>query len=141
MLRKHLVLIMLAAWMPAQAGAIYKFVDADGNVTFTNKYRPGAVKLIDTPNTPVTVRAPRATKHAPKNFPKVDDTTQRKRDNLRRTLLLDERHKEEQGLASVQSALDAPGNLSKTELNKLAEQIQRHQKNIELLNQELERIK
>lgn len=140
------VLLLLVACAPAQA-AIYKYVDADGNVTLTDKYRPGAIKLLDTepPAPPTTVSTPRKshrpTKASPAGFPKVDSATQRQRDDIRRSVLMEERSKEMKGLESAQTTLDLPAKRAQDELDRLNASISRHKKNIEMLDKELARLK
>lgn len=140
----RLALIALIACAPAQA-AIYKYVDADGNVTFSDKYRRGAVKLDYNSNSPVTISTPRSSRSvsqpSPANFPRVDSSTQRQRDDIRRTLLLEERDKEVKGLESARTTLNTPTKRSPSELDRLSENVRRHQKNIEMLDKELARIK
>jgi len=138
-----LVLAVLSA--PGHA-AIYKYIDSDGNVTFTDKYRPGAIKFADSPDEPSTIiikghhksstRTP-----SPANFPKVDSATQRKRDDVRRTLLEEERSKEEQSLAAARATQAGAGKRPLAEQEKVAENIRLHEKNIEMLDKELARIK
>lgn len=148
MLRFSLALfsaLLLSA--PAQA-AIYKIIDADGNVTFTDQFRPGATKLADTPEGPATAGKPNTTRGkrhvdtaSPRSFPKVDPLVQRQRDDIRRVLLLEERGKEEKSLAADQANLNTPAKRSPSDLAKLNTSIKRHQKNIEMLDLELGRIK
>lgn len=131
---------------PGQA-AFYKYVDSDGNVTYTDKYRPGAIKFADAaPGGPVTITMSRrhggtGYKASPSNFPKVDATTQHKRDDVRRTLLEEERRNEQRNLASAKTTLATAARRPAVEQQKLAESIRLHEKNIEMLNKELARIK
>jgi hypothetical protein len=138
-------LLLASLALPAQAAAIYKYVDAEGNVTFTDRYRPGAVKLADTPDGPgTTITAPRKSSRqngSPASFPKVDKQTQNKRDDVRRTLLLEERGNEEKALAAIRSSLAAGNRLGAAEQARLVENRRLHEKNIEMLDKELARIK
>lgn len=136
---------LLLSGQPAWA-VIYKYVDAEGNVTFTDKYRPGAKRLTEGNGGPVTRvetprRAPRASasKASPADFPRVDPTTQRKRDDVRRTILLEERATEARNLAAAQTA--AGKALPPAEQARVAESIRLHEKNLELLDKELARLK
>lgn len=138
-----LLLVCLA--LPAQA-AIYKYVDAEGNITFTDRYRPGAVKLVDSaegPTTPVTTPRKRGSRAGPSpaDFPRVDSQTQRKRDDVRRTLLTEERNNEENALAALRATLANGKPRSATEQTKLTESRRLHEKNIEMLDKELARLK
>jgi hypothetical protein len=146
MQRSRSVLLFLLACAPAQA-AIYKYVDADGNVTLTDRYRPGAIKLLDTdtPARPTTISTPRqnnrSAKPSPAGFPRVDSTTQRQRDDIRRSVLQEERSKEMKGLETAQATLDTPVKRPQDELDRLNASIARHKKNIEMLDKELARLK
>lgn len=131
--------------LPCQA-AIYKYVDSDGNITFSDQYRPGAVKIAESPD----VEPGKATKNrrrgksfsraTPANFPRVDAATQQKRDDVRRMLLQEERGKEEKNLAAAKAA-QATGKGTPDQREKQAENVRLHEKNIELLDAELARIK
>lgn len=144
-MRNALFICLALLVSPAQA-AIYKYVDGEGNITFTDRYRPGAVKLVDTPDSgSPTSSSDKPRKRAsanpsPANFPKVDKQTQSKRDDVRRSLLLEERKNEETALAGVLSALTG-GKRSAAESARLQESRRLHEKNIEMLDKELARIK
>lgn len=148
MLKTGFAMLALAFAAQAQA-AIYKYVDAEGNITFTDRHRPGAVKVIDTQDSLVTtVPTPRkssggaAAKHnpSPASFPKVDKSTQNKRDDIRRNLLVEERNNEANALATVREQL-ANSKRPAAELARLKESQRLHEKNIEMLDKELARIK
>jgi Domain of unknown function (DUF4124) len=140
-------LLLLAFCTFSVHADIYKFVDDEGNVTYTNIPRPGAKKLrIETPLSLPPVEAPgRKHRHgatgAPRYFPKVDASTQRRRDDMRRQLLIQELQSEQRSLdaarGSMTKALRQPG----ANLDKLQEAVRMHEKNIELLNEELSHIK
>ena len=151
MSRAYFTLLLASLTLPAQA-AIYKFTDAEGNVTFTDRYRPGAVKVADTqgdgkgessPATTVTLprKRSRTGNPSPADFPRVDRQTQSKRDDVRRTLLLEERNNEVIALAAARASLAGDKPRSGAEQAKLAENRRLHEKNIEMLDKELARIK
>lgn len=126
--------LLCAACTTTVQAEIYKYVDETGHVTYSNTPRPGAKQLnID------GVRPGKAkTKAAsPYYFPRVDKATQQQRDAMRRQLLLDELQQEQRNLAAAQAAQRQPG----ADLNKAAETTRLHEKNIEMLNKELARIK
>lgn len=131
---------------PCQA-AIYKYVDGDGNITFSDQYRPGAVKIADSPDeepgksAKTKRRGKSGARATPANFPRVDASTQRKRDDLRKTLLQEERSKEEKNLAAAKAAQTAAAKSPPEAQDKAAENVRLHEKNIELLDAELARIK
>lgn len=147
MLKACLVLIAVGLASPALA-AIYKYVDAEGNVTFTDRYRPGAVKFVDSPpkgndvlGAPAPRKRERASGPSPANFPKVDRQTQRRRDDVRRELLLEERRNEEQALRTVRTKLGDGKQGNAEELARMRESQRLHEKNIEMLDKELSRLK
>lgn len=112
----------------AAYGEIYKHVDAQGRVTYSNVPIKGATKLNLEPLT--TIPAPRAKASAPTpaGFPKVDGDTQKKRDDTRRKILEEELAAEEKLLA------DAAKGQSR-------EEIELHEKNISALKKELANLK
>jgi hypothetical protein len=150
-----LALPMLALTMLAlpntAAGEIYKFVDENGLVTYTNMPRPGVKPQMVIPDLSRSGSTPASpTKSAPKPsgktatpsyFPKVDKSTQTKRDNMRRQLLLDELRNEERNLAASRSELSLGSRRPGTDISKLTESVRMHEKNIEMLNKELSHIR
>jgi hypothetical protein len=71
----------------------------------------------------------------------VDRQTQSKRDNVRRTLLMEERANEENSLAAARAALAGGKQRAPAEQARLTENLRLHEKNIEMLDKELARIK
>lgn len=159
-MKKLLVMILgLGASLCAQA-EIYKHVDAEGHITYSNVPMKGSTRLNLEPNAPGGGKAssgssPRTlSTPTPTGFPRVDQNTQKQRDDKRQDILADE-------LASERKALDvakknlAEGqenpetfkgkdgktyrNVSKYEekIQKLQEDVTQHQKNVELLEKEL----
>lgn len=128
---------------------IYKFIDDQGNVTYTNIPRPGAKKLeLDPPpsaptQTPTATppTRPRVSTPSPAYFPKVDPGTQRRRDDMRRQLLMQELASEQRNLEAARRALAEASRQPGANLNRLAESIRLHEKNIEMLNKELALIR
>lgn len=146
-----LVLIPLVL-APAAQAEIYKFVDENGMVTYTNMPRPGAKPqlVLQEPNAspdakPATTVAPAKKPSArvptPSYFPRVDVTTQRKRDDMRRQLLVEELRSEERNLTAARSALAAGSRQPGADLGKLADSVRMHEKNIQMLNKELSHIR
>lgn len=138
------LVLLVAATGPAGA-EIYKFVDENGRVTYTNIPRKGATKLDIGEPTP----APRNRANpGPGNFPRVDAQTQRQRDDLRRRILEDELASEQRALAEARRALqegeaarlpEEAGNPQKTQerLKRLREAVALHERNIAALRREL----
>lgn len=147
-----LLCMILAA--PAQA-EIYKYVDENGQVTFTDVYRKGA-KRIELPGAPAPLqsvgKAPaRASGPSPANFPRIDAGTQKRRDDIRRQVLQDEIDGERRNAdeARRQLALGErmqPGERATdasylSRVNKLRASVQQHEQNIVSIQRELANLK
>ena len=156
--------------MPFSAhAAIYKHVDANGNVTYSNVKIKGGKKLAmepaDTNFGTNTGRAsedgPVRSKASPSNFPKVDNDTQKQRDNSRKDILLSELQSEKIALEQAKIAFDegkakpevyrrknADGSSStfrnvpkfEAKMKNLQETVDSHQRNIDLLQKEIANI-
>ena len=132
-------------WVPIAHGEIYKFVDENGHVTYTNMPRPGAKKLQLEPiaGKPAAGELKNEKKRSaagnptPGGFPRVDPGTQRKRDDMRRQLLVEELTSEQHNLSAAQTAYVAGRRQPGAELNRLLDAVRLHEKNIEMLNKEL----
>ena len=133
---------------------IYKGIDENGHVTYSSSPIKGGKKL-NLP--PLPTMAPPAKVQAPADFPRVDNETQKRRDDTRRKILLDE-------LSSEQKLLDeATQNLKDGESNPeiykgqdgrtyrnvvkydskvkaLQEQVDLHKNNVEALKTELSKL-
>lgn len=131
---------------------IYKFVDENGLVTYTNMPRPGMKpKLIipdysrppsPTPSSsPASPAKPSGKIATPSYFPKVDKSTQRKRDDMRLKLLQDEMRNEERNLATARTELNQSGGRPGVDLSKLTDAVRMHEKNIEMINKELSHLR
>ncbi len=126
-------------------GEIYKFVDENGHVTYTNMPRPGARKLQLSPiaGMAATTEAKSEKKRnaaagpTPAGFPRIDPGTQRKRDDMRRQLLVEELTSEQHNLTAAQSAYIEGRRQPGADLNRLLDAVHLHEKNIEMLNKEL----
>ncbi|MES2578907.1 MAG: DUF4124 domain-containing protein [Pseudomonadota bacterium] len=147
---------------------IYKHVDSEGRVTYSNVKLKGAKKLDLEPadtnfggdNSEASRsknRAPQAKTATPANFPKVDAGTQNQRDGKRKDILQSELEAEKQALAKAKEAY-AEGE-SKPEVYKgangktfrnvakfdekmksLQADVDAHQRNIELLTKEINAV-
>ena len=129
---------------------IYKSVDAEGRVTYSNLPSKGAKRIEvigDSGN-----RKSSSSVATPSGFPKVDTSTQKSRDSVRKRILGDELTAEEKLLAEAQSAYKngnpdlLPGEQANTpkfqeRLNKLRQSVTLHEKNIIALKQELGALK
>jgi hypothetical protein len=149
-------LLFLILSAPAHA-EIYKYVDENGQVTFTDVYRKGA-KRIDLPGAPVPPppspagKAPaRASIPSPADFPRIDSGTQRRRDDIRRQVLQDEIDGERRNADEARRQLALGERLQPGEratdasylsrVNKLRATVQQHEKNIVSIQRELANLK
>ena len=161
MKRLFLFLLLLNSWPPCQAD-IYKYTDANGVVTYTNVKPAGARNsevIISGPKTSTTdsilqEKRPSAKTPSPAAFPKVDQTTQMQRDNKRKDILMSELAQEKQALESAVSQYEEAKNTPEVyrnakgktfrnvakydeKLRAFEAEIQAHERNIDLLNKEL----
>lgn len=96
-MQNPLLLFLSLCFASAYAQAeIYKYVDENGQVTFTDVYKKGSNR-IDLPSVPASLgdSGPKLRKRvsyrpSPSNFPRIDSATQQKRDDIRRQVLQDE---------------------------------------------------
>ncbi len=142
---------------------VYLCVDDKGHREYKNTGNVKGCKKVELPGlTTVPPPPPVAAKRAPTNtssskatspseFPKVDDSTQKARDNDRKQILLDELKSEEQKLAKLKAdyrggepeRLGSEANFAKYQerVSQMREDIGRVEKNIEALKRELANIK
>ena len=138
-------------WAQAE---IYKHVDAEGNVTYTSTPMRGAKKLdiSSTSSSSPSQSRPRS-EAASNDFPKVDHSTQKNRDDMRHRILLDELAAEEKLLSEVRknlkeaeanpetfSGADGKARLTvkhSEKIRALQEQVTQHEKNLDALRIEL----
>ena len=146
------MVLLALAWPGISHAEIYKFVDDNGMVTYTNMPRPGIKpeRVIPDATTPGNTKALSAagkrklsarSSGTPAYFPRVDTGTQRKRDDMRRQLLEEERNSEQRNLVAAKSALAQGSRQPGTDLQKLLDAVRLHEKNIEMLNKELSHIR
>lgn len=141
----------------AAAADIYKHVDANGRVTYSNIPSKGATRLqLDPPNVaspPARVRTP-----TPANFPRIEREIQDQRDSKRKEILKNELEAEKKALEEAKQAY-AEGaekpevyrtkdgkifrNVAKFEekMRQLQADVDAHEKNIQLLQKELDALK
>lgn len=139
---KRLALALLLA-LPAQA-EIYKHVDSEGRVTYSNIPSKGAKKL-DLGDVPGAIPAPRngvvrsgggsSGNATPSSFPRVDVATQRSRDQTKLQILRDELGSEQKLLDSARQKLTAAPADARQRDN-----VTMHEKNIEALQKEIARV-
>jgi len=140
------VLAVILMLVGAHVGAdIYKKVDEEGRVTYSNVPSKGAQKLNLEPLNTVPSSKPNA--QPPGNFPKVDADTQKGRDSKRRQVLEDELAQEMKQLDEAKKALaEAEATRLGDERNyqKFLDRVQPfkdavadHKKNIDALKEEI----
>ena len=159
--------IFVALALPFSARAeIYKNVDAEGHVTYSNVKTKGAKKLDLEPadssfgndSVPASRRAPAARTATPANFPKVDADTQKERDGSRKQILQSELETEKKALEDAKKAYaegesnpevfkkkNADGSSSTLRnVNKFQEKmktlqadVDAHQRNVDLIEKEI----
>lgn len=144
MMKRTLLALMLSCVAMAD---IYKHVDAEGRITYSNVPMKGAkrVDMSGIPGSGAAIPAPRSgggtrasSNPSPADFPKVDNATQRSRDMNRRQLLEDEMASEQRLLnqARAEMAKAPPDRAAK-----LRDDVTHSEKNIEMLQKEINRIK
>lgn len=149
-------MLMVTSFVQAE---IYKQVDTEGRVTYSNVKIKGATKLdIEAPassfggeSKPREARTKTAT---PANFPKVDTQTQNQRDSTRKNILQSELESEKKALEEAKKAYDEGGSNPETfktkdgktlrnvakfdeKMRSLQAEVDAHQRNIELLQKEI----
>jgi hypothetical protein len=147
-MKKTLLTLSIALALPAYAD-IYKYVDEYGHVTYSNQPVKGAKKL-DLPGL-TSVPGGKAQVATPANFPKVDNKTQRDRDDVRRKILEDELTQEARALADAQQALSEgeavrlgdERNYQKylDRVQGLKDSVVQHEKNVAAIKQELSNLR
>jgi hypothetical protein len=161
---KKLICLLLGLGVHFSAGAeIYKHVDANGNVTYSNVPMKGATKLdIEPPVSSGSAPAKSTKTPTPANFPRVDKSEQKQRDEKRRQILEEELASERLALEQAKKELaegetdpevfKVKGKDGKTvtrrnvakfqeKMERLQENVSLHEKNIELLEKELAALK
>ena len=127
----------------AQAN-IYKHVDKDGNITFTNRRIPNAEKVSivsysrDSGSNSIRLQSSG-------NAPRVKDTTQKERDTVRRQILQKELVTEEKHFSETRTHLDQFSNDPEAssfqeKIVQLKNKMFLHQRNITALKKELAKL-
>ena len=149
---KTLALSLILATACAQASTIYKYVDQNGTVTFTNVPIKGAqpIRLAPLSSYPAAKnKGGNASNAKPAaSYPSVESGEQRQRDAGRRKILEQELTNEQKALADAQKALadgkatrngDETRNYQKylDRVQKLQDAVTDREKNIDALKREL----
>ena len=154
---QSLLLCMVLVPTLAQA-EIYKYVDENGEVTFTDVYKKGS-KRIDMPGVPSglsyggggKLQKRASYQPSPSNFPRIDVATQQKRDDIRRQVLLDEVAAERKNAEEARRQLAIGERLQPGEkvsdstyvnrVKKLRATIAEHDQNISAIQREINNLK
>jgi hypothetical protein len=158
------LVLVLALPCGAHAQAVYKCVDASGTTLYTDTLRPNC-KALDLPSGGATTTIPGPAKRAgtptrvagspapaaPLDFPKVNTSQQRARDDDRREILNDELRSEESRLAELRREFNGgeperqgnERNYAKYQerVAQLKDNIGRAEKNVDALKREIANIK
>ena len=156
-----LLIVSANAFAQGESQEVYLCVDDKGHREYKNTGNVKGCKKVELPGL-TTVPPPPAAKRmaansgsksasSPAEFPKVDDSTQKARDNDRKQILLDELKGEEQKLANLKRDYkggepERQGNEAnyakyQERVGQMRDDISRVEKNIEALKRELANIK
>ena len=152
-------LLLCVLFVPCIAQAeIYKYIDDNGQITFTDVYKRGS-KRIDLPPAPASLSyggggklQKRASFHpSPSNFPRIDTATQQKRDDIRRQVLQDEETAERKNADEARRQLTLGERLQPGEklsdstyvsrVKKLRATISEHDQNVSAIQREINNLK
>ncbi len=152
-------LLLYVLLVPCVAQAeIYKYVDENGEVTFTDVYKKGS-KRIDLPSGPTGLGYGGGSKlqkrasyqPSPSNFPRIDSATQQKRDDIRRQVLQDEVSAERKNADEARRQLALGERLQPGEkvsdstyvnrVKKLRATISEHDQNISAIQREINNLR
>jgi hypothetical protein len=121
-------------------------VDADGHVTYSSAPLKGGKRVVISPPAPQVAPERARTTSSPAGFPKVNEETQRGRDDARHRILNDELNTEEllfstarQNLQAEEANRSIPRDNAK--MKELNAQVDLHKRNIDALKTELSKIK
>ncbi len=149
-MRNKLLIFSCLILSQAAYADIYKLVDENGRVTYSNVPIKGAKKLNLEPISTIAPPKPKPVS-TPQNFPRVDNETQKKRDVSRRDILEQELASEQKLLEEAKKALaegeairlGSERNYQKylDRVQGLKDNVSLHEKNIEALNKEIAGIR
>lgn len=136
---------LCALLVPAAHADIFKYVDPDGHVTYTNTPMQGAKKM----HLEAQPGARARNTPTPGDFPKVKADEQKVRDQSRRQILQDELSAEEKLLTTARQNLKVqeanPQNRASPQhtdkLSAAHDDVALHEQNVQALKSELSRVK
>ena len=141
----YTILALLLFWSAFAQADVYKYVDSNGNVTFTNTPVKGAKRIFIEPAHTSPRSAPSnsaRTQKSPHDFPRISAGAQRNRDINRKRILEDELASELKLLSKAQQTLSqsSTDGTSSSKLSSLRDNVLLHQKNISALKSEIAKI-
>ncbi len=155
-MKDFVILFLLAMALSMQVQAeIYKYIDENGQVTFTDVARKGqrAEKVYGLPSSPRSLShggssgTKRVSMPSPVDFPRIDTGTQKRRDDIRRTVLDEELSTERRNLdeakrqlALAERPLSGERNSDssyQTRLKRLRDAVENHERNIVAIQKEI----
>ncbi|MDR3352819.1 MAG: DUF4124 domain-containing protein [Zoogloeaceae bacterium] len=137
--------------LPVGAQQVYKCVDAEEHVTYSNVVKPGSkncnpITLEPESVLPAPARPRAASNPTPANFPSVSSAEQSARDNDSRVILAQELEREQKALEQARKELEEqrarnPGDMKDPKildrLQPYEERVAQHERNIQALNKEI----
>ncbi|MGC2165213.1 MAG: DUF4124 domain-containing protein [Gallionella sp.] len=152
------VLAILSIFPTVALADIYKSVDENGHVTYSSAPLKGGKRIHLEPLPTMLPPARGHSENTPEDFPRVDNETQRNRDDTRYMILQNELTAEEKLLQEAKNNLQAGEadpevykgkdgrtfrNMAKYDdkIKVLTEQVELHQSNVDALKAELSKLK
>jgi hypothetical protein len=161
-----LILLVLLATAKIAWAEIYKRIDENGRIVYSNIKTQGATRLDISPEVnsikddrpKASANAGQAKQASPESFPRVDRQTQEQRDDKRKEILMAELEAEKEALLQAQQAYaegeskpevyrkkNADGSTStyrnmakyNTKMDALKTEVDSHQNNIQMLQKEI----
>lgn len=134
-MKSRLAIVLLGLTAFTAHAEIYKSIDGNGHVTYSNIPSRGAKKLNIEPLTTLPKPQPRLDSDL-----RVDRHTQKMRDETRYSILKEELSAEESRLSESRQALQGAGG-DREQAKKSREDMILHEKNIEALKREISNLK
>ena len=158
-MRKHLMFagLAVATSLPVQA-EIFKCTDPAGHVTYSNVASKGCTKMSLDPISTIPAAKPAAAPKTPtpSTFPRVEENTQKARDNDRRKILEQEQAAEQKNLEDARKKLAEAeialpqermqgGAINQAKVQErtqpIRDQIQLHERNLQAIQKELQNLR
>lgn len=159
MMKRPLLLALVAATLPVQADTLYKCQNPDGRTTYTNQKVNKSCEIISQDKPVSTFSAPpqKPKQATPGDFPRVNGEQQKARDSDRRAILEKELANEQKNLDAAKKELAEQENLILPEertqgggiqggkrearVQTYRDRVQLHERNLGSLRKELANLK